>query len=93
MIIMESGAEDYKVDDDYVSIYTNPSDFDSVKTKLEQAGFNDFETAEVTFVSSDKVELNKEDAEQFIATLERFEDHDDIQEVYHNVDLSVLESE
>ncbi len=93
MIIMESGAEDYKVDDDYISIYTNPSDFDSVKTKLEQAGFNNFETAEVTFISSDKVELNKEDTEQFIATLERFEDHDDIQEVYHNVDLSILENE
>ena len=94
MVIMESGAEDYEIDKDfYVTIYSNSSDFDMVKTNLEKAGYNDFETAEVTFVSSDKVQLNKEDAEQFVATLERFEDNDDVQDVYHNVDLSILEEE
>ena len=92
MIIMESGAEDYEVDDEgYVTIYTNPSDFDSVKTKIEASGYTDFETAEVTFIAQDKIKLNKEDAEQFVATLERFEDNDDVQDVYHNVDLSSLE--
>lgn len=91
MIIMDSKANDYEVIDNYVNIYTNPSDFDDVKTQLENSGFSDFETAEVTFISTDKVKLNKEDAEQFIATIERFEDHDDIQEVYHNVDLSSLD--
>lgn len=93
MAIMESGAEDYEIDEDWVTIYTNPSDFDSVKTKLEQAGYADFETAEVTFYAADKVKLNKEDAEQFLATLDRFEDNDDVQDVYHNVDLSILEEE
>ncbi len=92
MAIMDSGAEDYEVDEEgYVTIYINPSDFDSVKTKIEASGYTDFETAEVTFVSSDKVKLEKEDAEQFLATLERFEDNDDVQDVYHNVDLSSLE--
>lgn len=97
-IILDSGAEDYEIDEDgYVTIYTNPSNFDDVKNYIE-VNFIDknnkeynFETAEVTFVSNDKVELSKEDAEQFVATIERFEDHDDVQEVHHNVDLSVLE--
>ena len=89
MIIMDSGAEDYEVDEEgYVVIYTDPSEFDNVKTKIEASGYNDFETAEVTFISNDKVQLSKEDEEQFIATIERFEDHDDVQAVYHNVELS-----
>ncbi|MBR2022126.1 MAG: YebC/PmpR family DNA-binding transcriptional regulator [Mycoplasmataceae bacterium] len=91
MIIMDSGADDYEIIDDYINIYVNPSNFDSVKSKLEEAGYSNFETAEITFVSSDKVKLEKEDMDQFLATLERFEDNDDVQEVYHNVDLSTLE--
>lgn len=91
MIIMDSGADDYEIIDDYINIYVNPSNFDSVKGKLEEAGYSNFETAEITFVSSDKVKLEKEDMDQFLATLERFEDNDDVQEVYHNVDLSTLE--
>ena len=91
MIIMDSGADDYEIIDDYINIYVNPSNFDSVKSKLEESGYSNFETAEITFVSSDKVKLEKEDMDQFLATLERFEDNDDVQEVYHNVDLSTLE--
>lgn len=91
MIIMDSGADDYEIIDDYINIYVNPSNFDSVKSKLEESGYSNFETAEITFVSSDKIKLEKEDMDQFLATLERFEDNDDVQEVYHNVDLSTLE--
>lgn len=91
LVVLESGALDMEIEDNIATIYTNPSDFDSVKTHLENNNYNEFETAEITFISSDKVELSKEDAEQFLATIERFEDNDDIQEVFHNVDLSILE--
>lgn len=93
MVIMESGADDYEVDheNNYVTIYTNPSNFDEVKSKIESSGYSNFETAEVTFISSDKIKLEKDELEQFISTIEKFEDHDDVQNVYHNVDLSTLE--
>lgn len=90
-LIMENNVEDYEFDSDYALIYTEPSYFDEVKENLEKNGFDNFETAEVTFVAMDKIKLNKEDTEQFLNTLERFEDNDDVQEVYHNVDLSILE--
>lgn len=92
LAIMELDIEDYKIEDGFIEIYTNPSKFDFVKQNLEKAGFGDFKTAEVTFISLDKIKIeNKEDAEQFLSTIERFEDNDDIQEVFHNVDLSILE--
>lgn len=92
MLIMETNIEDYEIDNEgYFTIITTPSNFDEVKTKIENKGYKDFETAEVTFISNDKLKLSKEDTEQFISILEKFEDNDDVQDVYHNVDLSILE--
>lgn len=91
MIAIESGASDVEIEDGYLTIYTEPSKLNNVKDELEKQGINDFETAEVTYICQDKIKLSKEDTEQFLNTLERFEDNEDIQEVFHNVDLSILE--
>lgn len=90
LVVLESGAQDLEVDDNVATIYCDPSEFDQVKHHLEQAGYDHFITAEITFVASDKVQLSKADTEQILATIERFEDNDDVQEVHHNLDLSVL---
>jgi transcriptional/translational regulatory protein YebC/TACO1 len=37
---------------------------------------------------STRVELNLQDAEKFIKLIDRLEDLDDTQEVYHNADIS-----
>ena len=91
MSAIDSGASDVEINNEYLTIYTLPSDLNPVKDSLEKLGISDFETAEVTYVSPEKIVLSKEDVEQFIATIERFEDNEDIQEVFHNVDLSILE--
>ena len=91
MIAIDAGASDVETEDGYLSIYTQPANFNNVKESLENSGIENFETAEVTYVSHEKIKLSKEDTEQFIATLERFEDNEDIQDVFHNVDLSILE--
>lgn len=90
LLILESNVLDLELDKESVTIYTNPSDFDSIKTYLEKNGYTDFITSEITFVSSEKIKLSKENTEQFIATIEKFEENDDVQEIYHNVDLSEL---
>lgn len=91
MIVLDSSAQDMEIDENYVTIYTNPSDFDSVKELLENNRIQKFSTAEITFVSDDKIKLSKEETEHFLNIIERFEDHDDVQEIYHNIDLSILE--
>lgn len=91
MIAIESGASDVEVEDGYLTIYTEPSKLNNVKDEIERFGVSDFETAEVTYICPEKIKLSKEDTEQFLNTLERFEDNEDIQEVFHNVDLSILE--
>ncbi|MDK2819230.1 MAG: YebC/PmpR family DNA-binding transcriptional regulator [Mycoplasmataceae bacterium] len=91
MMAIEAGAIDVITEGTSIIIYTEPSMLNNVKDKLEKSGINEFQTAEVTYVSSDKIKIPKEDIEQFVSTLERFEDNEDIQEVFHNVDLSELE--
>lgn len=91
MMAIESGASDVEVEDGYLTIYTEPWKLNNVKDEIEKFGVSDFETAEVTYICPEKIKLSKEDTEQFLNTLERFEDNEDIQEVFHNVDLSILE--
>lgn len=87
MMAIDAGAVDVLIEDSFMIIYTEPSMLNSVKEKMENSGISEFETAEVKYVSRDKIKIPAEDIEQFILTLERFEDNEDIQEVFHNVDL------
>ncbi|MGL5204661.1 MAG: YebC/PmpR family DNA-binding transcriptional regulator, partial [Metamycoplasmataceae bacterium] len=76
MMAIEAGAIDVEIEDGYLTIYTEPSNLNNVKEELEKIGIEKFETAEVTYISQEKVKLSKEEAEKFLETLERFEDNE-----------------
>lgn len=59
----------------------------SVREALQVAGL-DYESADVEFVSSLKIQADKDTAEKNIKLVEALEDLDDVQEVYTNMDLS-----
>jgi transcriptional/translational regulatory protein YebC/TACO1 len=59
----------------------------AVREALQNAGL-DYESADVEFVSSLKIQADKEVAEKNIKLVEALEDLDDVQEVYTNMDLS-----
>ena len=44
--------------------------------------------SEITMEPANRVELNLGDAQKFMKLIERLEDLDDTQEVYHNADIS-----
>ncbi|QIR14481.1 YebC/PmpR family DNA-binding transcriptional regulator [Shewanella aestuarii] len=85
---LEAGADDVIVNDDNaIDVYTAPELFGQVKDALDAAGF-DAVNAEVTMVASTKAELDLENAEKFLRLIDVLEDHDDVQEVYHNAEIS-----
>lgn len=87
-VAIESGADDVIVNDDgSIDVYTSPIAFGKVKDALDKAEFTS-DNAEVTMVPSTKAELDLENAEQFLRLIDTLEDHDDVQEVYHNADIS-----
>lgn len=85
LVALEAGAEDFKAEDQY-EITTAPEDFDSVQQALDQNKVTTL-VAQVTMVPETTVELNGDEAAKMVKLIDALEDHDDVQEVYTNVEL------
>ena len=85
-VALDAGAEDVITSDDSYEIRTAPSDFSAVRKYLEDKGY-EFLEAEVMMIPTDKVTLDEHQTETFEKMLDAFDDNDDVQEVYHNVEL------
>lgn len=85
---LEAGAEDVvSYDDGAIDVFTDPNEFYLVKDALDRAGFIS-ENADISMIASTKAELDAETAEKFMRLIDTLEDHDDVQEVYHNAEIS-----
>ena len=85
---LEAGAEDVVTHEDgSIDVLTSPEDFGSVKDALDHAGLESV-NAEVTMVPSTKADLDANTAPKFLRLIDNLEDHDDVQEVYHNAEIS-----
>ncbi|ABZ76484.1 protein of unknown function DUF28 [Shewanella halifaxensis HAW-EB4] len=85
---LEAGAEDVVTHEDgSIDVLTSPEDFGSVKDALDAAGLESI-NAEVTMVPSTKADLDASTAPKFLRLIDNLEDHDDVQEVYHNAEIS-----
>ena len=84
---LESGAEDIKCEEGEYTIYTATDDLDSVRDAILSLGYK-IDTADVAKVPSTYVELtNDDDAENMQKMLDKFNEDDDVNAVYHNWDI------
>ena len=87
-VALESGADDIETaEDGAIDVFTEPNEFGSVKDALDAAGFG-ASHAEVTLLPSTKALLDVESAPKLLRLIDALEDLDDVQEVYHNGDIS-----
>ncbi|MDO4568493.1 MAG: YebC/PmpR family DNA-binding transcriptional regulator [Clostridia bacterium] len=90
---IEAGAEDFIAEDDVFEIRTAPGDFSAVREALEGAGYS-FLTAELGRIPQTMVEsIDDEALQKLQKLLEKLDDNDDVQEVYHNAVLPEDEEE
>jgi YebC/PmpR family DNA-binding regulatory protein len=88
MAALDAGLEDLSLDGDVWRITTGPSDLPAVREALVDAGV-EVASADVTMVSSTTVELDDLAACKAVLRLvDALEDHDDVNEVYGNFDIS-----
>ncbi len=86
-IVLEAGAEDMQPDEDVYEILTDPVAFDAVVEALAKAEIKP-RSAEVTLVPDTYVPVNdKSVAGSVLRFVEDLEDHDDVQNVYTNLDI------
>ncbi|KKB39627.1 YebC/PmpR family DNA-binding transcriptional regulator [Bacillus thermotolerans] len=88
-ILMEADvdARDVITEDEAVIVYAEPDQFHAVQEAFRNAGVTDFTVAELTMLAQSDVTLSSEDQEQFEKMIDALEDLEDVQQVYHNVDL------
>ena len=87
-VAIESGADDVITNNDgSIDVMTAPDDFFTIKDALVANNLNP-EHSQITMEPTNRIELNLEDAEKFMKLIDRLEDLDDTQEVYHNADIS-----
>jgi len=89
---LDAGAEDVVTLDDVFEIYTAVPDFSAVRTYLEGKGLH-FLQAEITMIPQNKITLPEDKLETFLKMLEKLDENDDVQQVYHNVELPEDEEE
>ena len=86
MIALDSGANDVEIDDDVYTVYTDPDNLDSVKEAIESNSVV-VDQALVDMIPQNYVTLPEDKVNTFNRLIDGLEDNDDVQEVYHNVDL------
>ncbi|TDB51814.1 MULTISPECIES: YebC/PmpR family DNA-binding transcriptional regulator [Bacillaceae] len=89
-ILMEADvdARDILEEEDAVIVYAEPDQFHAVQAAFKQAGITEFTVAEIVMLAQSDVTLPEDAKAQFEKMIDALEDLDDVQQVYHNVDLS-----
>lgn len=85
MLALEAGAEDFSSEEEVYEITTDPSDFSTVREKLEEKGL-EFIEAEVRMVPTTTIDLDDQSAEKMQRLIDNLEDLDDVLNIYHNWD-------
>lgn len=86
MIALEAEADDVINEGEVFTIYAEPSKLNAIREQFEGAGM-EIASAEVEMVPESNIELDDTKYESFLKMLDRFEENDDVQNVFHNVEM------
>ncbi len=87
MELIDAGAEDIEQDEEFFTVYTDYKDFGSMSSKLEELGI-EVKNASLERIPKTTKTLPVEQARKILALAEKFEDEDDVQKVFHNLELT-----
>lgn len=85
--IIEAGAEDIEVEDGFYTVYTAMEDFGNMMKKLEELNIEP-ENAELQRIPKDTNTVDLETAQKILKLIDVFEDDDDVQSVFHNMEIT-----
>jgi YebC/PmpR family DNA-binding regulatory protein len=88
-LLMEADLDvrDVLEEDDSVIVYAEPDQYHAVQEALKNAGITEFTVAELTMLPQSDITLPEDGQAQFEKLVDALEDLEDVQQVYHNVDL------
>jgi YebC/PmpR family DNA-binding regulatory protein len=83
---IEAGADDVVNEDGELVVYTDPASFESVLNAMNAAGF-ETDGAEISMIPESYVSPSREDASKVQKLIDKLEECEDTQNVYHNVEI------
>jgi YebC/PmpR family DNA-binding regulatory protein len=85
--LIDAGAEDFEIEGDMIIITTALEDFAKVQKKLEELNV-EVQNAGLQRIPNLYKALPVEDAKKLLAMIDYFEDDEDVQNVYHNLEMT-----
>jgi len=89
---LDAGAEDIADEGEGWEVLCEPTDYVAVRAAIEAGGFT-IESARVTMIPQTTVECTGKGAKKVMNLIDALEDHDDVQKVHANFDISDEEME
>jgi transcriptional/translational regulatory protein YebC/TACO1 len=85
-LVLEAGGDDLQSDADNFEIFTALEAFDGVLDAIKKAGITPSH-AQVEMVPQNRLRVEGTTARQLLRLLESLDDHDDVQNVFSNMDV------
>ncbi|MEM9298736.1 MAG: YebC/PmpR family DNA-binding transcriptional regulator [Bacteroidota bacterium] len=85
--IIDGGAEDVAFNEGYIEVTCAIDDFGNMQKKLDEIGL-EAESAELQRLPTTTVDLGDEDFAGVMKLIDAFEEDDDVQKVYHNLEAT-----
>ena len=86
-LVLEAGAEDLKDSDDSWEVITDPANHEAVLAAIQKAGLETASVEAMAMLPKNLVHLQGSNAQGMIRLSDVLEEHDDVQNVYSNVDI------
>jgi YebC/PmpR family DNA-binding regulatory protein len=86
-LLIDYNIDDIKVDDNTIIVTTNPEGYNEIYDLLKEKQYT-LQYNEITYIPKTTVSLDEKRAGQCLRLIEVLEDHEDVQNVYSNYDIS-----
>ena len=87
MELIDAGLEELEVGEEAVTVYCEYADFNNMQTKLEELEI-EIENSELQRIPNNTKKISTEQAEKVLKLLDLLEENDDVQQVFHNMELT-----
>ena len=83
----EIDVRDVVDEEGQIIVYGEPEDFNAIQEALKEKGITEFSVAEMQMIPQNEVTLTGDDLEKFEKMIDGLDELEDVQQVYHNVEL------
>ena len=87
MQLIDSGLEELEIAEKEITIYCEYTEFKNLQTKLEELNI-EIENSELQRIPNNLKKITVQQAEKVLKLLDLLEENDDVQQVFHNMDLT-----